>query len=321
MKKVVVIGSNSFSGKDFVSYLLEGGKYTVAGISRSVQQKILPQKNFSFRRFDLNHDFPKLTGFLDSFKPEYVINFAGLIEVASSWKYPDDYFTTNTIANVKLGNYLKNAKYLKRYVHISTPEVYGSCHNAGEDTTIRPSTPYAASKAAADLFFATLVRNYNFPMITIRSSNVYGPGQQLFRIIPRTIVYIRLGKKIALDGAGMAVKSYIHIRDISKGELLAMEKGKNGNIYHFSPGQGIAVRDLVRLICIKMGVKFESVTKTAPERLGQDKTYILDSSKARRQLGWKPAISLDEGIEQVIVWVNENWGIIKKQPLEYQHKM
>ena len=116
------------------------------------------------------------------------------------------------------------------------------------------------------------------------------------------------------------MKSYIHIRDVSKGELLAMEKGTNGEIYHLSPDSGVAVRDVVATIAEELGLTFEEATDIVEERLGQDKAYTIDSSKARKDFGWKPEISLQEGVAQTIAWVNEHFAAITEQPLEYVHK-
>lgn len=328
-KKILVIGSNSFSGSDFIDYALESGKYQVIGVSRSPEKSgvYLPykknknRKNFRFIKIDLNRDWRKLFKILEKDKPGFIVNFAAQSEVAPSWEHPEHWYETNTVALARLGNYLRKVKYLKRYVHISSPEVYGTCEGiVKDDAPLNPSTPYAASKAAADLFLFTLVKNFKFPLVMIRSTNVYGAHQQLFKIIPRTVIYIKLGKIIELHGGGKAVKSYIHIRDISRGELLAMEKGKDGEIYHLSPDRGIAVCDAVKIICKKMKVEFERSSKVAAERLGQDKAYIIDSSKARKSLGWRPEVSIDQGLEEVVAWINNNWEQIKKLPHNYIHK-
>jgi len=327
-KTIFVIGSNSFSGSDFIDYVLAKGKYRVIGVSRSPEKSslFLPYKRhknapFKFCQLDLNKDWEKLFKLLEKEKPEYIVNFAAQSEVAPSWEHPEHWFETNAVAIARLGNFLKSLGSLRKYVHISSPEVYGTCEGVvKEDAPLNPSTPYAASKAAGDLFLFTLVKNFNFPLVMIRSTNVYGAHQQLFKIIPRSVIYIKMGRTIELHGGGHAVKSYIHIRDISKGEYLAMEKGKNGKIYHLSPDGGVAVRDVVKIICQKMGKDFKKTTKVVAERLGQDKAYVIDSTKARKTLGWKPKISIEEGIEGMIDWVNKNWEEIKKQPLTYIHK-
>ena len=328
MKKVLVIGSNSFSGSDFIDLLLEVGGYEVIGISRSLEKQglFLPYKvknspSFSFHQIDINHDLNRLKTLLDTFKPEYIVNFAAQSEVGPSWDHPEDWFQTNAVGTTKLANMLKDLPYLNNYVHISSPEVYGTCEgNILETAPLNPSTPYAASKAAADLSLFTFAKNFRFPLSMIRATNVYGAHQQLFKIIPRTAIYLKLWKTIELHGGGVAVKSYIHIRDVSRGTLLTMEKGVKGEIYHFSPDKGVAVKDVVNAICQKMGVNFASATKTAPERLGQDKAYTIDSSKARNAFGWTPKISLEEGISQTVDWVESYFNEIAKEPLQYIHK-
>lgn len=327
-RKFAVIGSNSFSGSDFIDLLLDDERNQVIGISRSPEKSalFLPYKkrqgaDFKFYQMDLNHDMPQLLELLDTFKPHFVINFAAQSEVAPSWENPHQWFQTNAVALTQLVHALKDRNYLKRYLHISSPEVYGTCQGlVTESAPLNPSTPYAASKAAADLSLFTFFKHFGFPLVTIRSTNVYGAHQQLFKIIPRAVIYIKMGKTIELHGGGQAIKSYIHIRDISRGELLAVEKGRSGEIYHLSPDKGIAVCDLLKIICRKMAVDFEKVTRTVAERLGQDAAYVIGSSKARNELGWQPEISLEEGIAGIIQWVEDNWAQIQKEPLEYVHK-
>ncbi len=326
-KKVLVIGSNSFSGADFIDLLLEKEEYEVFGVSRSEEKSalFLPYKNrkssrFRFEKIDLNRDLTKLANCLELFQPEYVVNFAAQSEVAPSWKNPHHWFQTNAVAITKLADLLKGQPFLKKYVHISSPEVYGTCSGKVFETApLNPSTPYAASKAAGDLSLFTFYKNFSFPLVMIRSTNVYGPYQQLFKIIPRTIIYLKQGKKIPLHGGGKAVKSYIHIRDISEGERLIMEQGDVGEIYHLSPDFGVSVRFVVETICKKMGETFSERVEEVEERLGQDKAYVIDSTKAR-SLGWSPKISLEQGIEETLAWVERSYSAIIKEPLEYVHK-
>ncbi|MGD2179789.1 GDP-mannose 4,6-dehydratase [Lusitaniella coriacea] len=327
-RKIAVLGSNSFSGSDLVDLLLEDPQNEVIGISRSPEKSALflpylrhNSPRFKFHQLDFNGNMPEICQVLDEFAPEWIVNFAAQSEVAPSWVHPDHWFQTNTVALAQLINHLKDQKYLQRYLHISSPEAYGTCvGTVMEDAPLNPSTPYAASKAAADMLLSTYHKNFQFPLLTVRATNVYGAHQQLFKIIPRSAIYIKLGKTIQLHGGGVAVKSYIHIRDVSRGELAILEKGQIGEIYNLSPDEGYEVRKVVRTICDTMNVPFEDAAETVAERLGQDAAYVIDSTKARTQLGWNCQVSLDEGIAGVIDWVNRFWTEIQQQPLEYIHK-
>ncbi len=329
MKKCVVIGSNAFSGQDFVDHVLNETDYNVIGTSRSEEKpnvflKYKENKNlsrFQFNQFDLNSDISKFLDFLDSEKPDYIVNFAAQSEVAPSWEHPEHWFQTNTVSLSLMVNHLRKQTYLERYLHISSPEAYGSCSgNVTEETPDNPSTPYAASKAAADMIASVYQKQYDFPALFVRSTNVYGARQQLFKIIPKTIVSLLSGKKIQLHGGGVAVKSYIHIRDISHGELDILHKGRIGERYHLSPKQGVAVKDVVKEICNKLGKKFEDCVEVVAERPGQDAAYVIDSTKAQKELDWKSEVSLEQGIEESVQWVQDNWAEIQKYPIDYRHK-
>ena len=332
MDTVAVIGSNSFSGSDFVSLLLEEGRHRVLGISRSAEKGplFLPyhglaehqREAFTFHQADLNHDMQRLFGVLERERPRWIVNFAAQSEVAPSWEHPEQWARTNVAAVAELANWLRrNAlDWLEHYVHISSPEVYGTTEGfVAEDAPLRPSTPYAASKAGGDLMLGTFEQNFGLPVTLIRATNVYGAHQQLFKIIPRSVIYLRLGRTIELHGGGTALKSYIHIRDVSRGELAAMER-RPGGVLHLAPHEGVEVREVVRTICARMGKDFERCTAVVDERLGQDRAYTIDSRRAREDLGWAPQVSLEEGIGDVVDWVERFWDEIRSEPLEYVHK-
>ncbi len=327
--KIVVLGANSFSGQDFVDLLLDDPNNEVIGVSRSAERSALFLKyksrkdlsHYRYHQFDFNQDTDKLLAMLDAEQPEQIVNFAAQSEVAPSWEHPEHWFQTNTVSLALLVNHLRKQKYLRRYLHISSPEVYGTCVGAvTEAAPMNPSTPYAASKAAADFLLRTYHKQFGFPLVTVRATNVYGARQQLFKIIPRSAIYVKLGKKIQLHGGGKAVKSYIHIRDVSRGELAVLERGQLGQIYHLSPDRGVAVHDVVETICNSMGHKFGEATTVVEERPGQDAAYVIDSTRVRTELGWSPQIGLQEGLTEVSRWVEENWVEIARQSLEYQHK-
>ena len=288
MKTVVVLGANSFSGQDFVDLLLDDPDYRVIGASRSAERSAVflryrrrsDLSRYSYHQLDMNHDMAALLDLLDDAQPAYIVNFAAQSEVAPSWEHPEHWFETNTVALARLVNHLRRRDYLQRYLHISSPEVYGSCVGTVlEDAPVNPSTPYAASKASADLLLSTYQKQFGFPLLTVRATNVYGAGQQLFKIIPRAVIYLRLGKQIELHGGGRAVKSYIHIRDVSRGELAILERGELGRIYNLSPDQGVSVRDVVRTICQRMGKPFEQCTEIVAERPGQDAAYVIEHTE------------------------------------------
>lgn len=328
MKKIVVLGANSFSGQDFVDLLLDNPEYEVIGVSRRPQRGPLFLKyrlranldRYRYFALDMNRNMPEILAMLDREKPNYIVNFAAQSEVAPSWDHPEHWYQTNTVALAELVNHLRRQSYLAKYVHISSPEVYGTCvGNVVETSPMNPSTPYAASKAAADTLLSVYHKQYGFPLTSVRATNVYGARQQLFKIIPRSVIYMKLGKKIQLHGGGRAVKSYIHIRDVSRGELAVMEHGTIGDLYHLSPDAGIAVRDVVSIIAAEMGKRLEDVAEAVEERPGQDAAYVIDSTVARRKFGWKPQIDFPEGLREVVTWVNEYWDEIRSQTLAYEH--
>lgn len=327
MRKVAVIGSNSFSGQDFVDLVMEEVGCEILAISRSAERspvfcryRLRDYPHIGFHRLDMNSDAEELAKLLERERPEVIVNFAAQSEVGPSWETPWHWYETNVVALSRLTHRLAGADWLDKYVHISSPEVYGTTEGTiVEDSPLNPSTPYAASKAAADLHLATLVKNFDFPLAWIRATNVYGPGQQLHKIIPRTFIRLRLGETIELHGGGHAVKSYIHIRDVSRGEL-AVAVGESLGGFHLSPDSGVAVWDVVRAICEIEGRKFDRSTVTVEERLGQDRAYVISSERARSELGWAPAIPLREGLEETGRWIADNWDEVAAAPHEYIHK-
>lgn len=326
-QRIVVLGSNSFSGAHFADYSLQQGD-EVVGISRSIEPSpaFLPyrwRENSDFRFFpmDLNTDLDAIMNLIDDFKPEYVVNFAAQSMVGESWIHPEHWFQTNVVATVRFHDRLRHCDSLKRYVHISTPEVYGSREGRiKENMNCNPTTPYAVSRAAADMSLMTFFRTHHFPVVFTRASNVYGPGQQLYRIIPRAIFFILSGRRLPLHGGGRSLRSFIHIRDVALGTYLVMKEGTVGDIYHLSTDRIDSVRSLVELITSRMGVSFAEAVEETGERLGKDQSYQLDSSKAREELGWKDSVGLEDGIEDTIGWVKENMDVLKNQNSEYVHK-
>ena len=324
----LVVGSNSFSGASFVDHLLGQG-YSVAGCSRSPEPHpaFLPYKwqdrpgRFTFHQHDLNSDLDSMMELIHREKPAYVFNFAAQSMVAESWKHPDHWFMTNVVSTVRFHDRLRQCDFIQKYVHVTTPEVYGSTDGPiDERAPFNPSTPYAVSRAAADMSLKTFFSAYRFPVVFTRAANVFGPGQQLYRIIPRTILFIKLGRKLQLHGGGLSSRSFIHIRDVSDATLRIAREGVPGETYHISTSRIITVRQLVEMICTQMQVRFEDHVEVVGERLGKDAAYQLDSTKIRTELGWRDRISLERGIEETSAWVDRWFDDLRQQPFDYLHK-
>lgn len=326
--KVLVIGSNSFSGAQFVSYLLDQGQQVI-GVSRSPEphRAFLPYRwngkdgDFTFKQIDLNHDLDALDALMKAEKTTHVVNFAAQSMVGESWKNPDHWMMTNVVSTVRLHERLRQLDFLERYVHITTPEVYGSTEGfIKEDAPFRPSTPYAVSRAAGDMSLRTYFDTYGFPVLYTRAANVYGPGQQLYRIIPRTILYIMMGRKLQLHGGGHSRRSFIHMHDVSDATWRITTQGTLGETYHISTNDIVSIREVVEMICTKLGVKFEDHVEVVGERLGKDAAYQLDSTKLRTELNWTDTVTLDQGLDECVAWVRDNFEALQSLPPDYIHK-
>ena len=336
-EKILVIGSNSFSGSHFVAGALRAG-HAVWGVSRSAEPDpvFLPHRwldpasseplatpdNFYFKAIDLNHQLPDLLKLIDRVRPEIVVNFAAQGMVAESWLNPTHWYQTNVVSQVALHDALRQRSFLKKYVHVTTPEVYGSTDGGWiqENNHFAPSTPYAVSRAACDLHLLSFHKAYGFPVVFTRAANVFGPGQQLYRIIPRALLAARTGQPMQLHGGGHSERCFIHIDDVAAATLTLALEAEPGSSWHLSTRKPISIRALVERICERCGVPLEAVVEESGERLGKDQSYLLESSAMRDAYGWNDQVSLDEGLAQTLAWVDVHLDQLKTLPWTYQHK-
>jgi len=327
-ERFAVLGSNSFAGAAFVARALADGA-DVVGFNRSPEASdiFLPYKQspnrgrYTFYQADINHDLERILGVLEQFRPQVIVDFAGQGMVAESWQDPAQWYNTNIIAKVRLHDHLRRYDWLQRYVRISTPEVYGSQDSViAESWNYLPSTPYAVSHAAIDMSLRAFHHNYGFPVVFTRYANFYGPGQQLYRIVPRTIIYALTGRKLQLHGGGTAVRAFIAADDVADGIMRAATDGNPGEIYHFSSDRFMSIRKVVEIICERVGMPFDALAEVAPDRAGKDQAYLMDSTKAKTMLGWAEATSFEQGIDATIRWVKDNLNEINRLPLNYIHK-
>lgn len=327
---ILIIGSNSFSGSNFINYLLDKN-FFVIGLSRSKENKSIflkykknkNLKNFKFFKANINKNLYLVKKILTKYKPSIIVNFSAQGMVNESWNSPLDWYMTNFLSTVKVVNFLLKKKYLKKFINFTTPEVYGDNKKIlSEETFFNPSTPYALSRASADNHMK-LMNNYKkFPIIFTRTANVYGPRQQLYRIVPKTIMMLIKKKKIPIDGNGLTYRSFIHIDDVNNALYKILKHGKIGETYHISSHNYISILDLVKKIIknFKINKNFNKYIFYKKDRVGKDEFYKLSSKKIMKNLKWKPTITIDDGINDVRNWIQNNYKSLIKSKLKYHHK-
>lgn len=329
MEKLLVIGASSFAGQDFVRAALESGKYQVFCQSRTFKQSFFigyDQTKVTHIYCDLNKSTDGFLESIDRIQPDYIVNFAAQSEVPFSWDNPDHWYTTNCVFVAKLAKFLSNKTWLKKYLHVSSPELYGSQEReVNENCAPNPSTPYAASKLAGDTCLQLYYRQFGLPALFIRAANYIGARQQIFKITPRSILWMLQGKKIPLHGGGTSQRAFTDISDVSKGELLLLERGVPGEVYHLANHEMTSVIDIASMVYLELKERgkifgfLEDHIEDVAQRPGNDKAYVLNCDKIK-SLGWVSEISVRQSINQTIDWVLTNYAEIEKLPLTYQHK-
>jgi dTDP-glucose 4,6-dehydratase len=275
-------------------------------------------RRYQYHAYHLTHELDLLLELLDQKQPQIIINYAAQGEGAVSWKHSWRFFETNSMALARLTEELMKRDYLERFIQIGTSEMYGAVdHPAREDDPIKPSSPYAASKVAFDLYLISVHRFLNFPMNIIRPSNAYCPGQLLHRVIPKAVICGLKGEKLPLHGGGRAEKSYIHACDLARAIHLVVEKGPLGTIYNAGPPQPTSIRRVVELTAQALGMPFEALCEVTGDRLGQDARYWLDSSAIKKDVGWEPQIGWEEGLQGMVRWGRTYINVLKDWPTDY----
>ncbi len=293
MSKWLIIGASSFTGSHFC--------------------KLLKFKRETFDMGGLRN--LHWLGSVDA--DTCVVNFAAVNVVAPSWDKPGKYMKVNVGRVTEAVQSMVGECKPKRYVHISTPEVYGSTDAVvREDYHFNPSTPYAVSRASAEWMLQCYQRQYGLPVVFTRSCNVYGPGQQHYRLIPKLIVSIKKGMKLPLEGGGTSLRAFLHVSDACEAIYKVATDGTDGEAYNISAPVH-SIMNIVRIVCNVMDVDPEQVIELAPERPGKDACYLLNDTKIRA-MGWKDTIPLAKGIAQTADWITANWETVKDWPMEYQ---
>ena len=314
MKKILVTGGAGFIGSNFINYMLSTrkdvsivnlDKLTYAGNLKNLKS-VEEHPNYFFIKGDIVND--ELVSYIfQKYDITHVINFAAESHVDRSILGSEIFFRTNVLGTNVL---LENAKRfgIEKFIQISTDEVYGSLGPEGqfeETTPLQPNSPYAASKAAADMMALAFHHTYNVPVVITRCSNNYGPYQFPEKLIPLMIINSLNDKKLPVYGDGLNVRDWIYVIDHNKAVELVMEKGNLGEVYNIGANTEKPNIQIVKLILSQVG-KSEELIEYVKDRLGHDRRYAINSSKIKKELGWKPEYSFEDAIKSTVKWYLEN---------------
>ena len=314
MKKILVTGGAGFIGSNFINHILKNrsdvfivnlDKLTYAGNLNNLKD-VEKHPNYSFVKGDIVND--ELVSYLfQKYEITHVINFAAESHVDRSILGSEVFFRTNVLGTNVL---LENAKRfgVEKFVQISTDEVYGSLGPEGqfeETTPLQPNSPYAASKAAADMMALAFHHTYHVPVVITRCSNNYGQYQFPEKLIPLMIINAMNNKKLPVYGDGLNVRDWIYVIDHNKAVELVLEKGKIGEVYNIGASTEKPNIEIVKLILKQLG-KSEELVEYVKDRPGHDRRYAINSTKIKNELAWQPEYSFDSAIQNTVKWYLEN---------------
>lgn len=324
--RVLITGGCGFIGSNFIRYfnrkhayykILNVDKLTYAGNLENLRG--LERKgNYHFVRADIS-SASIMRHIFEKFRPEIVINFAAETHVDRSIMSPAPFIKTNVIGvGVLLNLALKYN--IKKFLQISTDEVYGSILHGSfrEDSPLDPSSPYAASKAAADALVISYYKTHGLPILITRSSNNYGPYQFPEKLIPLVILNALNNKKVPVYGDGMNVRDWLYVEDNCEAIDLVLHEGKVGEIYNIGGENELTNIFVVKFILKKLN-RPEKLITFVKDRPGHDRRYSLSLNKIRRQIGWHPKTSFEAGIRKTIEWYRKHQKWLKNtQSGEYR---
>lgn len=315
--KILVTGGAGFIGGNFIHYMLKNhpdcrivclDKLTYAG-NLSTLAGALNNVNFTFVRGDIaDSDF--VCGLFARESFDAVVNFAAESHVDRSISGAQVFMVSNVVG-VQVLLDACNRYGVRRFHQISTDEVYGDLPLGSpslkftEESPLRPSSPYAASKAAADLIALANRRTYGTFVTISRSSNNYGPYQHPEKLIPLVITRALAGENVPVYGDGQNVREWISVFDHCRAVDLVLQNGESGEIYNVGGGVEMANIDLVELILNELGVS-RSLIEFVPDRKGHDRRYSIDSNKMAYKFGWRPQTNFLEGIKRTVRWYKNN---------------
>jgi dTDP-glucose 4,6-dehydratase len=319
--RILVTGGAGFIGSNFVRRIIDGSfpgfesvtvldKLTYAGSLSNLEN--LPKDSFEFIEGDICDQ--QLTQELTK-RHDVLVNFAAESHVDRSITSSREFVLTNVLGTQTLLDSAR-AGSVETFVQVSTDEVYGSISEGSwlETEPLQPNSPYAASKASADLMARSFQKTHGLDIRITRCSNNYGPYQYPEKIIPLFVTNLIEGKNVPVYGRGLNVRDWLHVDDHCRGIYAVMVGGKSGEIYNIGGGTELSNSELTKKI-LRMMSKNDSSIEYVEDRLGHDFRYSVDTSKISRELEYKPLVNLEEGLQQTIEWYLENeswWKPLKK---------
>jgi dTDP-glucose 4,6-dehydratase len=312
--RILVTGGAGFIGSHFIRYVLgldkgygvvNYDKLTYAGNLANLDS-VAANPGYRFIKGDICDPAPVAEAMTGC---DTVVHFAAESHVDRSIYEPAAAIETNVKGTFVLLQVARDLN-VKRFVHISTDEVYGDLDPgdfADENSPLRPSSPYSSSKAGSDLLVLAYVRTYGFPALITRSSNNYGPYQFPEKFLPLMITNALDDKPLPIYGDGKQQRDWLHVDDNCRGVLAVLERGRAGEVYNLG---GVDIEENISMakhLLREMG-KPETLLSYVQDRPGHDRRYALNCEKIKRELDWKPAISLDEGLRKTIDWYSKNVG-------------
>ena len=330
MKKIIVTGGLGFIGSNLIDILIKK-KFFVINLDKITYssnfyntKNFKNLKNYKFIKCDISDK--KVLNILNKYKPSCIFNLAAETHVDRSIDNPDNFIKSNIVGVYNLLECFKNfsKKNKSKLVHISTDEVFGDVLNgrSSEIYQYKPSSPYAASKAASDHLVSSYVRTYKINAVITNCSNNYGPNQHPEKLIPKLIYNILKNKTLPIYGKGLNSREWIYVKDHCEALIKVYQKGKAGNFYNIGSNKNLSnlevTKKLLKIAKNKISIGKNVKINFVKDRPGHDVRYALNSNKIKKELNWEPKINFSKGIKLTFDWYNNNkmyYNSLKKKDI------